>query len=114
MFTLIWLLSFSESLATKWVSLNNESCMIRPTFVVLNLFELNYYPFKINLNKCSGSCNSVDDLSTTTCLPNKTKEINIKVFNMITCKVSEWVKKRKCIKNIAGIVAHVFVTMTSI
>ena len=62
MFTLIWLLSFSESLATKWVSLNNESCMIRPTFVVLNLFKLNYYPFKINLNKCSGSCNSVDDL----------------------------------------------------
>ena len=38
----------------------------------------------IKLDKCSGSCNSVDDLSTKICIPSKTKDENVKVFNMIT------------------------------
>ena len=36
MFRLIALLSFSESLAKKCVSLNNETCMARPTLIHLN------------------------------------------------------------------------------
>ena len=48
----IALLSFSESLTTKCVSLNNEPCMIRPTLIDLNPVELNYYPFMISLDKC--------------------------------------------------------------
>ena len=36
----IVLLSFSESLATKYVSLNDEPCMIRPTLLDLNSVEL--------------------------------------------------------------------------
>ena len=38
----------------------------------------------IILDKYSGSCNSVDDLSTKICILSKTKDINVKVFNMIT------------------------------
>ena len=38
----------------------------------------------INLDKCSGSCNAVDGLSTTIYGPSKTKDIDVKVFNMIT------------------------------
>ena len=64
----IVLLSFSNSLATKCVPLNNEPCMIRPFLVDLNLVELKYYPLMINLDKCSGSCNSVDDLSVKICV----------------------------------------------
>ena len=48
----IALLSFSGSLTTKCVSLNNEPCMIRPTLIDLNPVELNYYPFLISLDKC--------------------------------------------------------------
>ena len=48
----IALLSFSGSLTTKSVSLNNEPCMIRPTLIDLNPVELNYYPFMISLDKC--------------------------------------------------------------
>ena len=40
----------------------------------------------IGLDKCSGSCNSVDDLSTKICVPSKTEGMNVKVFNMITNK----------------------------
>ena len=77
MFTLI--LSFSSSLATKCVSLNDEPCMVRPTLIDLNPVEIKYYPFVISLDKCSGSCNV---LSPIICVPKKTKEINVKTFNI--------------------------------
>ena len=37
------LLSFSESLATKSLSLNDEPYMVRPTLIDLNAVELKYY-----------------------------------------------------------------------
>ena len=54
---LIVLLSFSSSLAcvakvqTKFLSLNDEPCMVRPTLIDSNPIELKYYPFMISLNK---------------------------------------------------------------
>ena len=79
----IVLLSFSSSLATKCLSFNDEPCMVRPTLVDLNPVELKYYPFMISLDKCNGSCNA---LSPKICVPKKPKDINAKVFNMITNK----------------------------
>ena len=38
----------------------------------------------ISLDKYNGSWNTVDDFSTKICVPSKTKDINVKVFNMIT------------------------------
>ena len=38
----------------------------------------------VSLDKCSGRCNSADDLSMKICVPSKTKDVNVKVFNMIT------------------------------
>ena len=78
------LVSFSESLATKFVSLNYKPCMARPTLSNLNHVELNYYLFIISLDKCNGSRNAVDDLSTKICVPSKTKCVNVKVTNTIT------------------------------
>ena len=53
----IVLLSFSSSLATKYLFLNDKLCMVRPTLIDLNPVEPKYYPFMIALNKCTGSCN---------------------------------------------------------
>ena len=50
----IALLTFSRSLATKYVSLNNKPCMIRPFLIDLNSVEFKYYPFMISLDKCIG------------------------------------------------------------
>ena len=80
----IMLLSFSESLATKFVLLDDKPCVVRPTLIDLNSVELKYYPFMISLNKCNGSCNV---LLPKICVPKKTKYINVKVFNMITNKM---------------------------
>ena len=71
------LLSFSRSLSTKFLSLHNEPHIIRPILIDLNPVKL--YPFMISLdNKCNGSCNVFDDLSTKISLREKTKRCMIK------------------------------------
>ena len=80
---LIVLLSFSSSLATKCLSLNDEPCMGRPIVIDWNPVELKYYPFMISLDKCSEICNA---LSSKTWVPKKTKDVNVKAFDMITNK----------------------------
>ena len=57
--------------------------MIRPTLIGLNPVELKYYPSMISIGKCTGSCNV---LSPKICVPNETKDINLKAFNMIINK----------------------------
>ena len=51
----IALLSFSSSLATKFVSLNDETCVLRPTLIDLSPVVVKYYPFMISSDKCNGS-----------------------------------------------------------
>ena len=65
----------------KILFLNYEPCMIRPTLINMNPFELKYYPFIISLNKCTGSCNV---LSSKTCVPKERKDISVKALNIIT------------------------------
>ena len=36
-----------------------------------------------------GSCNTLNDLSNRVCLRNKTEDLNIHVFNMITGKMNQ-------------------------
>ena len=69
----ISLLSCSGSLALKYMSLNNEACMIRPTLSDLDPVELNQYPFMISPDKYNGSCNVVDDLSLEIRAPSESK-----------------------------------------
>ena len=73
---------------TKCVLLHNQKCVIQP--ILINLHpneysqEFNYYPFAINLDRCVGSFNILNDLSNKVCIPNKTEDLNLSVFNMIT------------------------------
>ena len=68
-------LSFSESLATKCLFLNDETCMVRDrhTLIDMNPVELKYYLF-------------MNVLSQKICVVKETKAINIKAFNMIANK----------------------------
>ena len=78
------LLNFTGSLATKCMSLNNEQCKTRPFLIDLNPAELKYYPFMITLNKYRGNCNTFNEISGTISVPNKTENVNLNVFNLIT------------------------------
>ena len=102
--------------------------MARPTRIDLNPIDLNYYPFMISLERCNGSCNDVVDLSTKIRVPNKAKEVSVKLFNMIIriCEAKIQIKNRILIhdnagvkiipckkKVMVGILAHVFVRLLS-
>ena len=62
--------------------------MTQPTF--LNLHpneysqEIHYYPFAVKSDRCVGSCNILNELSNKVPVSNKTKDLNVSVFNMIT------------------------------
>ena len=66
------------------VCLYNEPCITRPTITDLYPSELNYHSFISSLDKCNGSCNVANDLSTKICVPSETKDVNVEVFKMIT------------------------------
>ena len=48
--------------------------MFRSALTDLNPTDLKYYPFMISLDKYSGNCNSVDEVSTKICVPSKIKD----------------------------------------
>ena len=43
----------------------------------------------ISLDKCNGNCSALDYLSTKICVSSETKDIDVKIFNMITKKLAE-------------------------
>ena len=61
--------------------------MTRTTLIDFNPDEnsqgLRYYPFMVNLDRCHENC-KIPDLSGRTCVPNKTEDVNLSVFNLIT------------------------------
>ena len=52
---------------TRWISLSNQKCMIKPTNI--NLYpseysqEFHYYLTLVKLDRCVGSCNALNDSS---------------------------------------------------
>ena len=71
----------------KCISLSNQKCEIQPPLINLHPDEykqkFHYYPFSDKLHRCVGSCNTLNDLSNTVCVPIKTDNLNLSVFNMI-------------------------------
>ena len=62
--------------------------MTRPTLINLHPNEyiqrLRYFSFAVNLDRRTGSCNTLNDLSNRACVPNKTEYLTLSVFNMVT------------------------------
>ena len=63
------------------VSMNNEECKIRPETTNINTNEPLFYPYSIKINKCKGSCNTINDPYAKICVPDSIKNTNVKVFN---------------------------------
>ena len=47
-------------------------------------FTTIHYPFAVKLDGSIGSCNTLNDLSNKIYVPNKTEDLKLSVFNMIT------------------------------
>ena len=44
--------------------------------------EPSFYPYSVKISKCSGSCNNINDPYAKLCVPDVSKNMNIKVFNL--------------------------------
>ena len=75
------------------------------SFNVLNLMNINnnepvFYPFSIKVNKCSASCNDINNTYAKFCVPDVAKNINVKVFNLMSfsnqTRHIEWYETCKC------------------
>ena len=66
------------------VSMNNQECKTRTKIININNNETVFYPFSYKVNKCSGSCNNINNPYAKFCVPNVVKNINVKVFNLIS------------------------------
>ena len=51
------------------MSVINQKCMPRPKIIDVNANEPVFYPYSIKINKCSGSCNNINDPFAKLCVP---------------------------------------------
>ena len=114
----------STSNHIKFMLLSNQHFMIPPTPISLHpneySQEFHYYPFAVKLDRCVGSCNTLNDLSNKVCVPNKTENVNvnlmkenvIQIYDEITMNVDVSVKNVMYMKKIMfGILLYVVVKM---
>ena len=83
---LISLFDIIKTKALECVSVVNQKCMPRPKILDVNegVGEALFYPYNVQVNKCSGSCNTLDNPIEKLCVPNAIKELNMKVYNFFT------------------------------
>ena len=82
--TMMFFGSLSSVNPLECVSMNNQECKVRPEIVNVNSKKPIFYPFGIKTSRCSGSCNNINDPYAKMCVPDFVKNLNIKVFNLIS------------------------------
>ena len=75
-------LAFSSTLQRvnplKYISLNNQSCKVKPQIVNGNSDEPVFFPFSIKRSKCSATCNNINDSYAKLCVPDVVKNLNVR------------------------------------
>ena len=73
----ISLFGIIKTKALECVSVVNQKCMPRPKILDVNegVGEALFYTYNVLINKCSGSCDTLDDPMAKLCVPNIIKGI---------------------------------------
>ena len=64
--------------------MNNQECKVRPEIINVNVNEPVFYPLILLTTKCSNSCNNINDPYAKMCVPDVLKNLNVKVFNLMS------------------------------
>ena len=82
------------------ISMSNQPCKARPEIINVNSNNPILYPFSVKTSKCSGNCNNINDPYAKICVPNVVKNLNVKVFNLMSrtneTKNIKWHEICKC------------------
>ena len=76
--------NFTNVIPLSCISMKNQECKVRPEIINVNSNEPVFYPFSIKTSKCSGNCNNINDPYAKICVPDVVKDLNVKVFNLMS------------------------------
>ena len=81
---------FTNANSLRCITMKNQECKTRPQVINVNGDEPVFFPFSIETNKCSGSCNNINYPYSKIC----------KVFNLMSrtneTRYIEWHETCKC------------------
>ena len=90
--------------------MKNQECKTRPQLININSNNPIFYPFSIKTNKCSGSCNNINNPYAKICVPDVIKDLNVEVFNLMSrtneTRFIKWHEKCKCKCRLDAIVCN--------
>ena len=93
--------SLSCENSLECILLKIEECNVRPEIVNIDSNNPIFFPFSIKVNKCSGTCNSINDPCPRICVPDAFENLSVKVFNLMTLTNEtihiKWHETCKCI-----------------
>ena len=64
--------------------MKNQECKVRPEIININSNNPMFYPFSIKINECGSNCNNANDQYARICVPDVIKNLNGKVFNLMS------------------------------
>ena len=82
--TMMYFSNLSSVNSLECISMKNQECKVRPEIVDININNPIFYPFSIKINKCSGNCNDINDPYGRVCDPDAVKNLNVRVFNLMS------------------------------
>ena len=91
------------------LSMKNQECKTRRQVINVNSNNPIFFPFSIETSKCCGNCNNINNPYAKICVPDVIKDLNVKVFNLIS-RTNEtrfmWHEKCKCKRRLDAIVCN--------
>ena len=96
--------------ALECISMNNQACIVRPEITNVDSNNPIFYPFSVKINRCSGTCNNINDSYAGIYVSDTVKNLNVKVFNIIALtnetRSIEWHETCKCICRLNEIICN--------
>ena len=90
----------------SWVALLSTT----PEIVNINSNYPIFYPFSININKCSGNCNNINNPYAKISVSDTVKNLNVEVFNLMSqtneTRHTKWHESCKCIGRLDKIICN--------
>ena len=92
--------NFTNVISLNCISMKNQECITRLQVINVNSNNPIFYPFSIKTSKCSGNCNNINNPYAKICVPDVTKDLNAKVFNLMSrtneTRFIKWHETCKC------------------
>ena len=81
----ISLFGIIKTRASECVSVINRKCMPRPKILDVNegVGEALFYPYNVLVNKCCGSCDTINNPMAKLCIPGIIKRVKMQVYNFL-------------------------------